>query len=576
MPSFAFLFWQLAAFLVTSAHQSQKIHERMTSDERQQVFGTIGNDVPDYEIVQIHWPRVEKRSADYGRRMHLQAFGKNIELWLTPADRVLFSSDTPIYTLKSGLAGPLLTKDRWLMDEVQRYENLVKSAVIIISQKNETPIVIGHIGSENVVIASIPQRLMAEVNPYNNLQDSKDIDHRQYIAYHRTTTESDTTLSLSIPGNVNRGHPSVAELPYELDLTACKSAHTECINQCGILSPTNEESLDPVCDRCQSHARTYFHRCPIRGSTVYPRILVVVAYDFYKKFNQDSLYSLAYLLAFWNGVDLKYRSFENPKFRLNIAGIVLTEDPMALECIANNSIGGEIRNIRKAAEDCGKFWYAQKDSISFDNYDVIMTMTSYKLCKFMKGRECNHQVGGLGMLKGACARSDDDKQLFNMAIIQENADFVGISKAAHVLGHLFGAGHGGDQIECFLRASRLTNAHANDKYGQWSDCNLRAIQDFLDNNPTCLNNNVTQQEVLPVYLPGRFFDVHRQCHQLVKCRACHVDHTICKDLRCVNPANGWKCESMQVAAAEGTSCGKGNICLSGQCVEEPIFSQLTN
>lgn len=35
--------------------------------------------------------------------------------------------------------------------------------------------------------------------------------------------------------------------------------------------------------------------------------------------------AVSYLLIFWNAVDLRYRNLNNPKVRLNIAGIVLME-----------------------------------------------------------------------------------------------------------------------------------------------------------------------------------------------------------------------------------------------------------
>ncbi|XP_011306194.1 uncharacterized protein [Fopius arisanus] len=576
MLKLAFLFWQLVAFSVTSTHQLQKIHERMTSDERQQVFGTIGNDVPDYEIVQIHWPRVEKRSADYGRRMHLRAFGKNIELWLTPADRVLFSSDTPIYTLKSGLAGPLLTKDIWVMDEVQRYEDLAKSAVIIISQRNETPIVIGHIASENLVIEPIPQRLIKEANRHRRFIENREFfaDNDYHIVHKTATPEVNMTSIISVTKEVNVVNSSVAELPDRAHIKQCTIAHRNCINQCGNLSLINEE---PLCNQCQSHARTYFHQCPLRGATVYPRILVVVAHDFYKRFNQDDVSSLAYLLAFWNGVDLKYRFFKNPKFRLNIAGIVLTKDATALTYIKDNTIKKRIPNLRGTLEDCGKYWYARKDDIAFDDYDVIITMTSHRLCKSTEDRLCSYGLGAeIGVSNRACARSDEENQLLNTAILRERAGLGGITKAAHTLARLLGADADADPIDCYLRHSRLTNPYVDDNNYQGSSCNLSAIQDFLDMNPTCLNHNPRPEDVLPVYLPGKFFDVHQQCYKLVSSSACHVDDSICEQMRCFNPANGWKCEGTKLAAADGTSCGGRNICLRGQCVPDPTVPQSTS
>lgn len=57
--------------------------------------------------------------------------------------------------------------------------------------------------------------------------------------------------------------------------------------------------------------------------TLYPEILVIIDHSLYKLFQKNIYKMVSYLLAFWNGVDMKYRSLMNPKYRLNIAGIIL-------------------------------------------------------------------------------------------------------------------------------------------------------------------------------------------------------------------------------------------------------------
>lgn len=59
---------------------------------------------------------------------------------------------------------------------------------------------------------------------------------------------------------------------------------------------------------------------------VYPEILVVVGYDLLVPLMRRSVIEVVpYILAFWNGVDMLYRNLENPKYRINIAGILMAQ-----------------------------------------------------------------------------------------------------------------------------------------------------------------------------------------------------------------------------------------------------------
>lgn len=56
---------------------------------------------------------------------------------------------------------------------------------------------------------------------------------------------------------------------------------------------------------------------------IYPEILIIVDYHLYKNYNRKTI--ISYLLAFWDKVDLIFRSLKNPKFKLSIAGIVIAQ-----------------------------------------------------------------------------------------------------------------------------------------------------------------------------------------------------------------------------------------------------------
>ncbi|XP_063972639.1 uncharacterized protein LOC135160240 [Diachasmimorpha longicaudata] len=182
------LFWGFAILHAASAVEQHKIHKRMSSSEIMQIFKTTMESVPDYEITRIHWSRVHGSETTAGGRMYLKAFGKNIQLWLTPTDKVLVKRDTPIYSLKSGALGPVISKYTEVMEQVERYENLKKSAVLAISQRgNNSQAMVGTIGSENLVVNPIPERLLHEVKRKRRSADDffgdEEDDHHYHIVY---------------------------------------------------------------------------------------------------------------------------------------------------------------------------------------------------------------------------------------------------------------------------------------------------------------------------------------------------------------------------------------------------------
>lgn len=56
-------------------------------------------------------------------------------------------------------------------------------------------------------------------------------------------------------------------------------------------------------------------------STIYLEILVIIDYELFTRVGPNQI--LTYVLTFWNQVDTLYRSLDQPKYKLNIAGIVL-------------------------------------------------------------------------------------------------------------------------------------------------------------------------------------------------------------------------------------------------------------
>lgn len=90
---------------------------------------------------------------------------------------------------------------------------------------------------------------------------------------------------------------------------------------------------------------------------------------------------------------------------------------------------------------------------------------------------------------------------------------------------------------------------------------------FRSSNPTCLYNKPNPGDTIPRFLPGKLMDANEQCQKLYGGRADVVDDTICTALHCTDPDDPYTVK-WSTAAAEGTKCGEGKICLHGQCLNE--------
>ncbi|XP_015126791.1 venom metalloproteinase 3 isoform X2 [Diachasma alloeum] len=531
MRGITMLFWGFAVLCAASAVPLQRIHEQMTPSERMQAFKTMGDDVVDYEITSIHWPRVEKRSADGSTGIYLRAFGSDIELWLQPTEGILVGYDTPVYLLKSGDSGPDLTEYSDVMEKLQAYEDLKKSAALVVRQRDDNSrAMIGTIASENLVITPIPERLVEEVKrqrrSVDDIPESEQDDHHYHIVYKKAPPAVDQKYSELLMASVD--YPK---------LSATKT--------------------------------------PERPDIVYPELLIVVTHDLYKKLGKDFWYATAYIVAFWNSVDLKYRYFENPKFRLNIAGIVLTEDDEVLDYMTANEYSENVTKGSEAVRASGPYWYARKEDIPLDAYDVIVTMTSRELCSFYAGeKKCDSGTLGVALVGGACHRNDYYQEQFNVAIITDSAAFDGIHTATHELGHSFGALHDGiNHKDCPSQDGHIMagSRRVTENSAEWSKCSVNDIQEFLDTNPTCLYNKPNHRAPLPRYLPGRFMNADKQCEKLEGTKACEINAGICTRLSCINPERNEYCTKLDIAAADGTECGGGKMCLNGRCIRPPKF-----
>ncbi|KAK0163867.1 hypothetical protein PV328_002553 [Microctonus aethiopoides] len=241
----------------------------MTRAELLQTFDVTEN-LPEYEIVPIHYSHVNKRAIDGQVSIHLKPFGKEISLWLEPAEGVLFSDETPVYTLSYSSKGREYIKHKDIRSySSYLYTNLKTFTTLAVSRRsNYGKRMVGMIGSENLVIRSLPERFYTSLRygrASNEIPKSEQNDHHYHIVY--------------------------------------------------------RSAINNTLERFKSSIRT---KRAIQD-TIYPEILVIVDSSLYNVFGGHMVVMILYLMAFWNGVDMMFRPLESPKFRLNIAAVILVE-----------------------------------------------------------------------------------------------------------------------------------------------------------------------------------------------------------------------------------------------------------
>ncbi|XP_026572106.1 A disintegrin and metalloproteinase with thrombospondin motifs 4 [Pseudonaja textilis] len=148
--------------------------------------------------------------------------------------------------------------------------------------------------------------------------------------------------------------------------------------------------------------------------------------------------------------------------------------------------------------------------------------------------------------------------------------------AAHELGHVFNMLHDDDK-HC-----KELNRHSNTRHmmasvmspvnpdEMWSPCSGRFITDFLDNgHGSCLLDKPHEPLKLPAVFPGNNYNVDQQCQLSfgTESRHCPNMHPPCSSLWCTGQINGqFMCQTKYFPWADGTPCGEGKSCMSGQCI----------
>ncbi|XP_043468799.1 A disintegrin and metalloproteinase with thrombospondin motifs 16-like [Leptopilina heterotoma] len=527
MYYFAFLFCTFLVPLTQSFTVVNKVEDDFSID-----------DETDYEVVPVRH-MLHKRSINE-LTLHTKINGVEREIYLQPTEGLLAGTGTKVFIAKRGSQRNV---------DFKIIPNIMQNVFINFYQDQKTSSSISHsinkrglsefngIINENMVIRPMPEHLRkrrdllkSNTSSFESLADGF-IDTTEHIIYKQTfnnasefsapTMNNDRFLNMK---SVSRR--SVDELPY----------------------------------------------------IVYPEILVFVDDLLFKKFEFNVIRAVEYTLSFWNAVDLRYREFTEPKIRLNIAGIVFLEEPLPFIYDANGVSNGGKVSAELLLDEFSEFLQKEKVIQQEKNYDISMLVTGRDVI----GASGSSDVVGLANVEGVCKNGKNYPAYVSSGLTEDRNGYNGIITAAHELAHILGAHHDEPEASDNINADRIKGCKKADGYMMthnhetknkifFSPCSKEAIKITLSQNiAQCVRNNPAEYKnnnPLPRILPGQLMSFNEQCRNRGFIES--GSKTTCLVLWCVYEKEGEDIYSRteHFPPAEGSSCGNGKYCLSGECVD---------
>ncbi|XP_051168902.1 A disintegrin and metalloproteinase with thrombospondin motifs adt-2-like [Leptopilina boulardi] len=494
------------------------------------------NDESDYEVVPIG-----HKISDDKLTIRIKRDGKTNDYNLNPTDSLLAGKETKVYTATNNV-------DRSSVDyeEIQNVlQNLnytfyqdKKTGSSVTQFRNKRGISEFHgIIDNNYVIQPLP----------NHLRKRRDL-----------TKKNSATLESDAEGFINTDEHII---------------YKQTFNNASQLDAS--KMVDDEIMKIKSVSR---REVGVTPKIVYPEIMVFVDDILFNKFNQDVMEAVQYTLSFWNAVDLRYREFDDPQIRLYIRKIVLVKEPLPF---INKAIYGFPKGAiygSGSLKEFALYLYKEQFFQPTIDYDAAVLMTG----RDMMDLQGNKGTAGIAFEAGVC-RESTYQGYFGTGVVEDSNGYGGIIAAAHELGHLFGAPH--DEEDSMFHQNGALHCPKEDGYIMsynrynknrilFSPCSKNVIRTVLSQNfAKCVQNNpaeyVNNIQVSRI-LPGEIMTLDQQCKNDGYIRNDNA-RTTCLELHCISAEYSYSYYHItsSMPPAEGSKCGEGKYCISGECVQKP-------
>ncbi|MBN3308697.1 ATS9 metalloproteinase, partial [Amia calva] len=204
------------------------------------------------------------------------------------------------------------------------------------------------------------------------------------------------------------------------------------------------------------------------------------------------------------------------------------------------------------------------DENHHSHHDTAILITRQDICRARD--KCD--TLGLAELGTVC-------DAYRSCSISEDNGLSTAFTIAHELGHVFNMPHD-DSNKCKedgVKNQQHVMAPTLNYYTNpwmWSKCSRKYITEFLDTGygECLLDEPVSRPYNLPQQLPGRIYNVNKQCELIFGpgTQVCPY-MTQCRRLWCTSPEGAQKgCRTQHMPWADGTECSLGKHCKHGLCI----------
>ncbi|XP_052776661.1 uncharacterized protein LOC128214307 [Mya arenaria] len=368
-------------------------------------------------------------------------------------------------------------------------------------------------------------------------------------------------------------------------------------------APADKVSADKVPsapDVPYTHAGRRRKRQTPAGSTkIEPELLLFCDNAMVRQFEGDTDELLEYLLHFWHAVNWKFLTIslqrQWPQIDLKIREIGVFRDATAQPFIEENRIrqGSRLFSLYDAMDSLQR-WLVKYETV-LPLHDVAFLQTGNDACRMTSHTRrfkdsrftsdedeeevdgCVAGTAGVAYVRGACLSAPYFRKLaYNFGIGEASTSFNGVIIAAHEVGHLLGAYHDGEAeaSPCASNSGFIMSYSREDayKFSRFSPCSISSFQNFLNMDRSgCLKQRASTEIMqFPTSFPGTYMSITEQCRRFTGGPPCEVGPKQCEHLCCDDAKGQWRYTRSE-PAVDGTSCGKRNVCLNGQCISMSSF-----